>query len=111
MPSEGQLAGVSQGAVKELYLFFSGEKHDNLVTTMLNAPAGYHKAGTVGVVLAEPVHGTAPLWLYFNAKLNDHLTCAAPGTVAYAKANGYELVQNNPIGYVYAAPEWVESMQ
>ena len=73
------------------------------------APAGYKKDGTVGTVLAAEAHGTAPLWLYFNAALQDHLTCALPDTVAYAKANGYVLAQSAPLGYVYTAPEWAES--
>ena len=52
-----------------------------------------------------------PLFVYFNAELHDHLTCASQQSIAYAKANGYSLVQKAPIGYVYSAPEWSESMQ
>ena len=110
MPSASQATGVARADLK---LYWSAGNHDNYVSTALKVvPDGFVDTGsTVGSVLAEQAHGTVPLFVYFNAELHDHLTCASQQSIAYAKANGYSLVQKAPIGYVYSAPEWSESMQ
>ena len=110
MPAASQAAGVARADLK---LYWSSGSHDNYVTTALDkVPDGFADTGSpVGTVLAEQAHGTVPLFVYFNAARGDHLTCASQRSIAYAKANGYSLVQPQPIGYVFAAPEWSESMQ
>ena len=74
-------------------------------------PAGFKDTGSVvGQVLTEQAHGTVPLFVYFNAELNDHLTCASQAALEYAKTHGYSLVQEEPIGYIFSAPEWSEAL-
>ena len=109
----GQLTGQAAVKTVELLLYWSGANHDNMVSTS-NAtyapPAGYSLAGddlnpVATIVATAGVAGTVPLWLYYNAGKKDHLTCALKTTCAQ---KGYVLAQPEPLGYVYAKPQWAE---
>ena len=110
MPAPSQAAGLPRA---DLLLYWSAGAHDNFVSTELaEVPGGYQKTGdAVGQVLTQPAHGTVPLYIYFSAARQDHLTCASAASIAYARANGYTLLRSEPIGYIFADPEWSERMQ
>jgi arylsulfatase A-like enzyme len=109
-PSSAQAIGVDR---VPLYLYWNPTAHDNFVTTELQknqVPQGYKSTGQIlGWVLSAPTHGAVPVMSWYNAKKMDHLTGASETTIAYAKANDYELLQSEPIGYLFAQPEWSES--
>ena len=109
MPTAAQAAGVPRA---DLILYWGAGSHDNYVSTRLKSPpAGFKDTGSVvGQVLTQQVHGTVPLFVFHSATLADHLTVASQASLGYAKAHGYALVQEEPIGYVFAAPEWSEAM-
>ena len=110
-PSVSQAIGIDR---VELKLYWNNDVHDNLVSTKIpnkDIPLGYIDTGVVvGTVLRDQVHGTMPVFVYYNKERHDHLTCASKSSLSYAKNNNYIRVHNEPIGFVYATPEWSESM-
>lgn len=70
-----------------------------------NPPPGYKFVRTDGYAMTSPSGNfTQPMYLYFNADLNDHVTTTGPQSEARCKSLGYKLVNSTPLAYCYNLP-------
>ena len=100
-------------ATLPLWIYWCKERRDNWVTTDDAAPlkAGYKRVsrdGLQGTVLANQAHGTVPLWVYYSAAADDHVTCTLPDTIRWLEDQNYTKLGVEPIGWVFDTPEWWE---
>jgi hypothetical protein len=98
----------STGAI-ELHHFYNSSVHDNFVTTATSVP-GYdvvpQDSPLAWILKSKPSDlasdAVVELQVWYNARAGDHLTASDPQRLAWAKANGYVLVET--VGYAYAKP-------
>lgn len=90
-----------------LYDYFSGSRDDNLVTNASQPPSGEGYCATSdscfqqGMVLAIPVSGSIPLYLYWCNATSDSVTVASAAGIAFVKEQRCVFVA--VVGHVFPA--------